>query len=103
MSTASMTRNPHFWAAVEAITAPPARAPKRGAHLATLTVDLIDIDVTYNVEGGNYPATEYEQAESTYAVLVTATVGGVDITAWAARLDLDSLLDDYYASAGDAP
>ena len=70
---------------------------KRGSHLATLTVDLIDVDVTYNVEGGNYPETEYEPAERPFPVLVTAELAGVDITAWADRLDLHALLDDYHA------
>ena len=38
--------------------------------------------------------------ECEYAVLVTAAIGCVDITPWAARLGLDELLDDAHSRQG---
>ena len=81
----------------------PLIAPKpkpRGAYSATLTVDGLDVDVTYDIEGRDLRATECDPRECEYAVLVTAAIGCVDITPWAARLGLDELLDDAHSRQG---
>lgn len=80
----------------------PLSAPKpkpRGAYSATLTVDGLDIDVTYDIEGQDLRATAYDPSEREYATLVTAAIGCVDITPWSKRLGLDDALDDHFDEA----
>lgn len=80
----------------------PLSAPKpkpRGAYRATLTVDGLDIDVTYDIEGQDLRATAYDPSEREYATLVTAAIGCVDITPWSKRLGLDDALDDHFDEA----
>lgn len=83
------------------ITRPPsARKPRVGAHAITLDVRGVDVDVTYDWSGAYLLATDCDPAEYPYPELVTATVGGVDVTPWDDALGISDALDEEVA--GDA-
>lgn len=83
-------------ALVDAIHAAP-RPRKLGRYCATFTIEGLEVDVTYDLDGTNLPATECDPPECEYPVLVSAELGGVDITPWAERLGLDDLVDEHFA------
>jgi hypothetical protein len=56
-------------------------APKRAANI-TVEIDGVPFDCEYFVEGSYMPANEYDPAEYPTVTLVSAFIGGVDVTSW---------------------
>ena len=64
------------------ITNPQAKRlrPIVGKYSMQLDIDGVLVDVTYDVEGWNTPATENDPAEAEYVEIRTAKVGTVDVS-----------------------
>jgi hypothetical protein len=74
------------------VTNPPNRPqpPRVGKYSIHLDIDGVLVDVTYDVEGWNTPATEYQPAEAEYVEVRSAKVNGVCVMGWADKLNLES-------------
>lgn len=52
------------------------------AESMTIEVDGVPVDCTYYLDGDYYPGNEYDPPEVPSVVLVSAEIGGVDVTHW---------------------
>jgi hypothetical protein len=66
------------------------RLVKPGKYSMQLDIDGVLVDVTYDVEGWNTPATENDPAEAEYVEVRTAKVNGVCVMGWADRLGIEA-------------
>jgi hypothetical protein len=93
---------------IEAATrAPGLPKPKQrqGAHAMDLSIDGLDVLVTYNLEGNYLPASEFEPAEYPAVDLVTVQIGdtifsGPYAARWNDRLSLTLLVEERLATEG---
>lgn len=70
------------------------RRALRDRQRITLDVDGVPVDCEYVIDGGYYPGNDVEPPENPEAILLRATVGGVDVTAWADVLGVEGRLNE---------
>jgi hypothetical protein len=90
-----------------ALRAPGLPRPKQreGAHAMDLSIDGLDVLVTYNLEGNYLPASEFDPAEYPAVELITVQIGDTIFSGpWAARwddrLELTLLVEERLATEG---